>query len=208
MRGTPSGRETKHNGLSVGIETVHTDIPTPQSFTEAQYTTLLRLVKEIRAAHAGITRQRVVGHSDVKIEDDNDFKLSRSRRGCPGDQFDWARFEAANMARTMTAGPPPETIYGIKAGEKLARAPAKKAPVASPEVEELKRDLSAIGYSINAIDGVTITDVFDEVLEFAVTHFQIRFFSGSRLASRPKRLGIVDYDTAFTIKMVLGDSLP
>src|SRR5690606_26695646 len=55
---------TQANQQSVGIEVVHGG---NGDFPAAQYATLLRLVGEIRAAHTGIVRQRVVGHSDIAV---------------------------------------------------------------------------------------------------------------------------------------------
>jgi N-acetyl-anhydromuramyl-L-alanine amidase AmpD len=198
--------QTDVNAFSIGIEIVHTDDPNPQDFTEAQYIALLRLIPAFRTVYPGITRQRVVGHGDVKIVSKTDYRLSGSRENCPGGRFDWPRLERARMARGTTQGPPAPRIFGIGPGEVLAKAPSTRRPVSTPEVARIKEALSSIGYSVSSVDGTTITPEFDDALRLAVRHFQIRRFSGIRLANRPSLLGAVDYDTAHEIAMVFADS--
>ncbi|KYG03088.1 hypothetical protein BE21_53400 [Sorangium cellulosum] len=200
--------QTNVNNFSIGIEIVHTDDPTPQDFTAAQYRTLFRLIPALRASYPGITRQRVVGHGDIKIMSATDFRLNGVRENCPGGRFDWPRLEQAHMARGMVQGPPAPRIFGIAPGEVLARSPSSRRPVSTPAVAQIKQALSGIGYSVSAVDGSTITPEFDDALQRAVRHFQIRRFSGSRLASRPAMLGAVDYITAQEIAMVSGDAGP
>ena len=53
---------TNINSSSIGIENVNGD---PDTFPDEQYTTLLRLVQEIRSANASIGRQQVVGHVEI-----------------------------------------------------------------------------------------------------------------------------------------------
>jgi N-acetylmuramoyl-L-alanine amidase len=194
------------NSRSIGIEIVHSDQPRPHRFTEAQYVTALRLTREIRAAFPAITRQRVIGHGDVAVESAANLTLSRVRgrlTNDPGQQFEWERFEAAGHARVRLFGPPPPTIYGISPGQRMTRA----AVPAGANVARLQRDLSTVGYSIHPRDGVTVTGRYDLATERAIVAFQIRYFSGNRLALRPRGfvLGEVDFETAHAVLMVAQD---
>jgi len=67
------------NDYSIGIELEGTDQDT---YTNPQYQSLARLVRALVAAYPGITRQRMVGHSDV----------APGRKTDPGPGFDWQRF--------------------------------------------------------------------------------------------------------------------
>ena len=66
------------NDFSIGIELEGTD-HTP--FTEAQYLALLETVDVISAQYSDITRNRIVGHSDI----------APGRKTDPGSEFDWGR---------------------------------------------------------------------------------------------------------------------
>src|SRR5690606_15900501 len=110
---------TQINARSIGIEVVHGG---NGDFPDAQYTTLLRLVREIRAAHPNITRQNVVGHSDIATESTTNRTLSNRCIDDPGDTFDWARLENAGQVRRRTAGPPPPTAYGLRPGEYVTQS--------------------------------------------------------------------------------------
>ncbi|NWB49033.1 1,6-anhydro-N-acetylmuramyl-L-alanine amidase AmpD [Pseudomonas gingeri] len=79
------GRETC-NDFSLGIELEGTDeLP----FTEAQYTALIDLTRQLRAVYPAITPQRICGHSDI----------APGRKTDPGPAFDWARFRAAVLEK-------------------------------------------------------------------------------------------------------------
>ncbi len=69
------GREAC-NDYSIGIECEGTD-ETP--YEPAQYASLRRLLPLLLAAYPGITRDRIVGHSDV----------APGRKTDPGPSFDW-----------------------------------------------------------------------------------------------------------------------
>jgi AmpD protein len=71
------GRESC-NDFSIGIELEGTD-ETP--YTEAQYVNLAALIQALCAAYPGLSRDRVVGHSDI----------SPGRKTDPGGSFDWVR---------------------------------------------------------------------------------------------------------------------
>jgi AmpD protein len=69
------------NDFSIGIELEGTDeVP----YEAAQYRVLARTTREIQTRYPGITRQRIVGHSDI----------APGRKTDPGPAFDWDRFRA------------------------------------------------------------------------------------------------------------------
>jgi N-acetyl-anhydromuramoyl-L-alanine amidase len=71
------GREAC-NDYSIGIECEGTDdVP----YAEPQYATLRALLPMLLDAYPGITRERIVGHSDV----------APGRKTDPGPSFDWSR---------------------------------------------------------------------------------------------------------------------
>jgi len=70
------------NDYSIGIE-LEGDVNT--AYTEAQYRTLLPVVRAIMARHPAITAERIVGHSDV----------APGRKVDPGPWFEWPRLRAA-----------------------------------------------------------------------------------------------------------------
>ncbi|MFI4956743.1 MAG: 1,6-anhydro-N-acetylmuramyl-L-alanine amidase AmpD [Gammaproteobacteria bacterium] len=67
------------NDFSIGIELEGSDT-TP--FTDAQYDALVKATKVIQAGYPKITKERIVGHSDI----------APSRKTDPGPLFDWDRF--------------------------------------------------------------------------------------------------------------------
>jgi AmpD protein len=67
------------NDYSIGIELEGSD-DTP--FTTPQYTTLVSLTRRIREHYPAITRERIVGHSDI----------APGRKTDPGPRFDWRRY--------------------------------------------------------------------------------------------------------------------
>ena len=73
------GRE-RCNDFSIGIELEGTD---EIKFEEKQYGALLEVVRLLSAAYPEITRERIVGHSDI----------APGRKTDPGPFFDWARFD-------------------------------------------------------------------------------------------------------------------
>jgi AmpD protein len=67
------------NDYAIGIELEGTDdLP----FTAAQYTRLIQLTRQIQTLYPLITRQRIVGHSDI----------APGRKTDPGPQFAWDDF--------------------------------------------------------------------------------------------------------------------
>ena len=74
------GRE-RVNDFSIGIELEGCD---DDAFTDAQYASLARTVRALRATYPGITPSRIVGHSDI----------APGRKTDPGPHFDWQRLLA------------------------------------------------------------------------------------------------------------------
>ncbi len=69
------------NDFAIGIELEGTDeLP----YTDAQYSALAQLTEMIRLRYPRITKQRIVGHSDIAPD----------RKTDPGPAFDWARYRA------------------------------------------------------------------------------------------------------------------
>ena len=214
---------TDLNASSVGIENVNGD---PDSFPAEQYTTLLRLVREIRAANASIGRQQVVGHVEIGTEKPPkgkpaDLSVSFGRRiDDPGELFEWDRLESASLTRQRVISVPTATVFGIGPGQFTdlpvdrkghPSGPARLSPkTLTPDFTGIQQALSDIGYSINATDGITTSGVFDEALHNAVRAFQRRYFSGGNAVNKGKRfsLGRIDFETAFAIECVQQDNKP
>jgi N-acetyl-anhydromuramyl-L-alanine amidase AmpD len=195
---------TNINGTSVGIEIVHGGNVV---FPDAQYDSILRLVREIRAAFPTITRQHVVGHMEIAVGS-ADRTLSSRRIDDPSEFFEWDRLEAVPLVRRRVAGVPSATIFGISAGQFVQqRGPSSRT--LTPDITGIQTALKGIGYSI-APDGTTISGVFDDSLTAAIKAFQRRYFSGGNAASKGKPfiLGRVDFETAFAIQSVSNDTLP
>jgi len=73
---------TACNDFSIGIELEGTDdLP----YENAQYDALSQLVKGLLAAYPSLSRDRIVGHSDV----------APGRKTDPGPTFDWAKLRSA-----------------------------------------------------------------------------------------------------------------
>jgi AmpD protein len=70
------------NDFSIGIELEGTD-ETP--YEAAQYTSLAALIEGLLVAYPTLSRERIVGHSDV----------APGRKTDPGASFDWERLRAA-----------------------------------------------------------------------------------------------------------------
>jgi len=69
------------NDFSIGVELEGCD---DQEFTDAQYKALLALTTKIQSIYPAITKDRIVGHSDI----------APGRKTDPGPCFDWQRFLA------------------------------------------------------------------------------------------------------------------
>ncbi|WP_299177996.1 1,6-anhydro-N-acetylmuramyl-L-alanine amidase AmpD [uncultured Neptuniibacter sp.] len=75
------GREAC-NDFSIGIEMEGSD---HDPYTDAQYDSLIAFTKRIQALYPEITKDRIVGHSDI----------APGRKTDPGPAFDWARYRCA-----------------------------------------------------------------------------------------------------------------
>lgn len=75
------GRENC-NDFSIGIELEGCD---DQEFSNAQYEALVTLTAQIQSIYPTITKDRIVGHSDIAPE----------RKTDPGPCFDWSRYLGA-----------------------------------------------------------------------------------------------------------------
>ncbi|GAB1099993.1 MAG: 1,6-anhydro-N-acetylmuramyl-L-alanine amidase AmpD [Shewanella algae] len=67
------------NDFAVGIELEGTD---DSGFTEEQYHKLITLTQSLQQAYPDITKERIVGHSDI----------APGRKTDPGPGFDWQRY--------------------------------------------------------------------------------------------------------------------
>lgn len=210
------GGSASVNGFSVGIEIVHRP---GQDFTAAQYTTLIDLLSQIRRAHPTIPADGIVGHSDIAtVVPGNEYcpgpikRLGVRKPRDPGLDFEWTRLEDEGLGMQVRAGPQPPTIYGgffsavldgrLQRGDNDANriyGGARRPDITTNVIEELQRDLSAIGYFC-PVDGT-----FGRQTQGAVQMFQVHFFTGPR--RRPDRefdqnYGMVDWLTAEMIKSV------
>jgi hypothetical protein len=74
-------------------------------------------------------------------------------------------------------------------------------------VAQLQGDLSAIGYSINDADGITISDIYDDPTQTAVERFRIagpdrRLSPGDRSRHACKRLRIAAKHTEVVLSFL------
>ena len=82
------GGRTACNDFSIGIELEGTDdLP----YESAQYEALTGLIKALLMAYPALTRDRIVGHSDV----------APGRKTDPGSSFEWGRLRAALQALSV-----------------------------------------------------------------------------------------------------------
>lgn len=70
------------NDFSIGIELEGTD---SEPYSNNQYRSLIALTRTLMQTYPQITRERIVGHSDI----------APGRKTDPGPAFDWARFKQA-----------------------------------------------------------------------------------------------------------------
>jgi len=68
------------NDFSIGIELEGTDT---DPYTDAQYDSLISLTNCLMESYPGITKERVVGHSDIAPD----------RKTDPGESFNWSRYK-------------------------------------------------------------------------------------------------------------------
>jgi N-acetyl-anhydromuramyl-L-alanine amidase AmpD len=175
------------NDVSVGIEIVNKS----GDFTDVQYEALIELLNGISNRHTDVTRHRIIAHSDVRVGNTS-LALSSERGVCPGPNFEWSRLMDAGVSSMPDAELFKETELDTAYGSFFKNNPngklsnnQKDQGLVNPTtkkpygiIQELQRDLSAIGYSINAKDGVTTTGIFDTATQAAVDRFRRHFMSG------------------------------
>jgi N-acetylmuramoyl-L-alanine amidase len=201
------------NDVSVGIEIVNKT----GDFTEEQYEALVALLIGISNRHSGVSRHRVLAHSDIRVGKTS-LALSSDRGVCPGPLFDWARLMADGVSSmpdeelfeekdiddaygSFFKDKPKGKLSNNQADKSLVN-PATKKPYGI--IEALQQDLSNIGYSINAKDGVTTTGIFDAPTQAAVDRFRRHFMSG--LVDVTNNIDpTFDRQTAIALKRVLLD---
>lgn len=73
------------NDFSIGIELEGTD---DQPYEEAQYASLIPVLKALLSAYPGLSPERIVAHSDITPE----------RKTDPGPGFDWSRLRLSEAS--------------------------------------------------------------------------------------------------------------
>lgn len=200
--------KTSVNTFGIGIEIVHwkpkkADKATEPPITEAQYTSLIALLKSLVKEHK-LKPHRIVGHSDVRTTAKDVRLLGPDRQTCPGRMFEWTRLEAAGLGIIPKEGVEIEDDWGgyfetysdpLRFGDsdKKRVFGGKKRKDVSGVIAELQRDLLGIGYSVK------VNGEFDKYTRQAVDRFKRHFFTGTRSANHPKSEAVsdrVDLDTA------------
>lgn len=200
--------KTSCNAFAIGIEIVHwkptkgDKTPHPP-VTEAQYTSLIKLLKLLVKEHK-LKPHRIVGHSDVRTTDKDPRLLGPDRQTCPGKMFEWTRLEAEGLGIIPKKGVTIEDDWGgyfesysdpLRFGDsdKKRVFGGKRRKDVSGVIAEMQRDLLGIGYSVK------VTGEFDKYTKEAVDRFKRHFFTGTRSANHPTSEAVsdrVDLDTA------------
>jgi N-acetyl-anhydromuramyl-L-alanine amidase AmpD len=198
--------------LSVGIEIVNEG----GDFTQAQYDAVIGLVRELQRNYPDITRHGILGHSEVRVAAEKNLKLEH-RPGCPGIHFDWRRLEDEGLG--SKADPSlfdesqiDEEYGGCFKDKPEARLPSfikdgqllRKDKTPYNVIAALQADLSLLGYSINAVDGMKRTGEYDAATQAAVDRFRRRYMPGV-VRSNELMDSIFDRATAIALKRALLD---
>jgi N-acetylmuramoyl-L-alanine amidase len=77
------------HGATLESEKQVSDWTNAEPYTEAQYVTLIALLKDIQSRHPAVTPHNVLGHSDI----------SPGRKTDPGEHFDWNRLVNAGVCQ-------------------------------------------------------------------------------------------------------------
>ena len=134
------------NSCSIGIEIANCGHDGGYpDYPEAQMKAVVELSRDI-VARRKIALQRVLAHSDV----------APSRKCDPGEKFDWARLARAGVGLWVEPAPG-------EAGDILGPGDS------GPAVAALQHNLARFGYAL------TVSGVFDQTTEEAVTAFQRHF---------------------------------
>ncbi len=201
--------------FSVGIEIVNAG----KSFTQQQYDATINIIRDLQAAFPGITRHNVLGHGEVRVvKQDPPMNLRLvERAGCPGTFFEWKYLEDAGVcskaAPELFADSKIDDEYGGYFKDKPAgkiqnfTTDAKllnKKKQSYGVIAGLQTDLSTLGYSINAKNGVLVTGEYDDATQAAVDRFRRRYMPGV-VPDNVKLYPIFDRATAIALKRALLD---
>jgi N-acetyl-anhydromuramyl-L-alanine amidase AmpD len=202
---------TNVNSFSVGVEIVHYDDNQGSAFPQAQMDAVVRLATEIRSSFK-IVRQRVVGHSDVELSPGSHLIGNRKELD-PGLWFawdsKWSRTPSPVKPEDVHDGPGPSSIYGFVLGAGPVQPNIASGKPRGPQILALKADLSSIGYSVSAKDGMPHTDQFDDGLLRAIFRFKSHYGPRQMSASDfNKTKHHLSYELGLLIKQVLADTKP
>lgn len=186
---------------SLGIEIINPNTGDPGQYmaraqppyTEEQYATILRLVREITEAHPNIG-PRVLGHCDVATGNARRQTgvpadtYDRKRRWDPGLHFEWRRLEAAGLGMVPSDVFDASVAYGgvfasieglrLDSGDTDARgrrpahyggAARREHPADVTVIEQIQQDLRTVGYSVRT------TGRFDDRTVAATDRFRRHF---------------------------------
>jgi N-acetyl-anhydromuramyl-L-alanine amidase AmpD len=201
--------------LSVGIEIVNKSGP----FTQQQYDAIIRIVRDLQSTYPGITRHNVLAHGDVRVRSINSpMNLTLvERSGCPGVHFDWKQLEDAGVCSKADASLFSESQIDGEYGGYFKDNPNARIPLSATDAKLLRKDktpygviaslqaeLSSLGYSVNASDGVKPTGEYDGPTQAAVDRFRRRYMPGV-VPTNEHLSPIFDRKTAIALKRVLLD---
>ncbi|ATB28208.1 peptidoglycan recognition protein family protein [Melittangium boletus] len=219
--------QNRVGNISVGIEIVNSD----GDFTQPQYDAVIRIIKDLKLKYPSITRHGVLGHGEVRVRNDknlaqfikqptktplHDLTLE-NRPGCPGVFFDWTQLESEELSSKADPSLFSENAIGQEYDGYFKDNPYAKLTNLTTDAKVLKKDktsygviaslqadLSTLGYSVNAVDGVTPTGTYDAATQAAVDRFRRRYVPGS-VKSNATLSPIFDRATAIALKRVLLD---
>jgi N-acetyl-anhydromuramyl-L-alanine amidase AmpD len=201
--------------LSVGIEIVNKSGP----FTQQQYEAVIHIIRDLQSTYPGITRHRILAHGDVRVKSiKNPMNLELAERpGCPGVHFDWKQLEDAGLCSKADASLFAENQIDGEYGGYFKDNSNARIPLSSKDATLLRKDktsygviasmqadLSSLGYSINASNGVMATGEYDVVTQTAVDRFRRRYMPGV-VPNNEQLSPIFDRKTAIALKRVLLD---
>jgi N-acetyl-anhydromuramyl-L-alanine amidase AmpD len=201
--------------ISVGIEIVNKS----GSFTQQQYDAIIRTIQDLQRTYPGITRHGILAHGDVRVRSITgliDLTLVE-RSGCPGIHFDWKQLEDAGLCSKADASLFKESQLNGEYGGYFKDNPTARLPLFATDAKLLRKDktsygvvagvqadLSSLGYSVNASNGVTSTGEYDGATQAAVDRFRRRYMPGV-VPTNEHLNPIFDRNTAIALKRVLLD---
>jgi N-acetyl-anhydromuramyl-L-alanine amidase AmpD len=201
---------------SVGIEIVNAGKP----FTQQQHDATIRIIRDLMTRYPGITRHNVLGHGEVRVvTQDGAARNLRlvERAGCPGVLFEWKHLEAAGLSSKADPSLFAESQIDAEYGGYFKDKPDGRIHFLTTDgkllnkqkqpygvIASLQADLSALGYSINASNGVSVTGEYDDATQAAVDRFRRRYMPGA-VPDNMRLYPIFDRATAIALKRVLLD---